>query len=401
MGASDSETTVSDDLVDRVATLNRPAVLRLTAVDARTEHEMAAVLIGSTGIAVTVANGLSPSQELSAHDKDGTAYQAGLVVIDRPADVAVLKVKGAERLEYALPGDPCGLREGDSLVVIDDVAGRGTRIGRTAVIEMDVSESGWRYIGIEASPIPFQDGAPVFDRKGNLVALVSSRRDDDASSALSIRRAVPINALFGHLDQLGVSSASQRLTERGKRAADADEKVPLFEAAVRADPSNSTGWFYLAVAYGDQGETGKQIRALERFAELRPDSFQAHRNLGLAYMNMKKLDRALDHLVKSVELRPKAARAHNDLGEVYRRRKMYTEARKEFKTALSLDPDLAEAHFNLGVLTATVDNDAVVAARHFHRYLDLRPGTPDAGKIRRWMDGRHSRHQSKGQQQTQ
>jgi tetratricopeptide (TPR) repeat protein len=55
-----------------------------------------------------------------------------------------------------------------------------------------------------------------------------------------------------------------------------------------------------------------------------------------------------------------------------------------FHRAVEADPDFAEAHYNLGVLHDEAGNPAR-AARHYRRYLELRPSAPDSVLVKSWL----------------
>ena len=53
--------------------------------------------------------------------------------------------------------------------------------------------------------------------------------------------------------------------------------------------------------------------------------------------------------------------------------------------AIRLAPKYAEAHKQLGIAYNAIGNDAA-AARHFRRYLGLRPSASDADEVKRLLD---------------
>jgi tetratricopeptide (TPR) repeat protein len=382
----DTSAAPADSGFDKIRELNRPAVVTVIARDAEDVLARTAVLIDPKGIVATVAEGLTPSHGYVVHLDNGRKLVAALVALDHRANIAILRAESSDLLPYAVMGDSTELHDGDAMLLMDVELEDTSPSAKILVETVNLSETGSRHIRFISSRRPRRNGAPVFSEEGLLVALMTGDDETGGTGRVETRLAVPVNVLFGPLDQLGASSPSYRLEQRGRRAVDEDDRIRLLEASVRADPINASAHFYLAVAYGDRGKVGKQLELLKRFVELRPDSFEGHRNLGLIHMKMNNLDLAVRHLRIAAEKKPADARVHNDLGEAYRAKKMYREARVEMELALSLDPELAEAHFNMGLLTATVDNKAASAARHFQRYLDLRPGTPESGKLRQWME---------------
>ncbi len=366
------------------------AAVAITASDGVADVQVSGVLIDAAGLVMTVAHGLENVRNVTIHLKDGTRHKGILVGLEKAVDVALFKIENAPKLPHAVMGDATELEPGDPVVLIGAPLGLSWSVSQGIVSSTERVYEGQWLIQTDADVNPGSSGAPVFDKHGLLVALVKGRIPTSGANrpAEGLNFLVPINATFQLLDKLGVSSRSRRLVQRGLHTTDVRQRIEMLEAAVRADPSNAEACFYLGVAYGDVEDWANQLAWFKRFAELRPNSFQAHRNLAISYLETDNLDAALQHLLKAAALRPTSARVHNDLGETYRRMGRYQEARDELERALELDPSLAEAHFNLGLVLATGFNDAVGAARHFEKYLDLRPGNKDVDEVRRWL-GRH------------
>jgi len=387
--ASRAGAPAPNDVSDIVAA-NTAAAVAITARDGAAEVQLSGVLIDPAGIVLTVAHGLEGVTRVDVYLKNGTERPGKLVVRDERTDVALIQIEDARSLPYAVLGDATQLEAGDPLVLIGAPLGLRWSVNQGIVSSTERTYGGQRLIQTDADINPGSSGAPVFDKHGLLVALAKGRIPvtDTDQPAEGLNFLVPINAGFPMLDRHGISSHSRRLAKRGLHTSNPGERIKLLESAVRADATNAEAYFYLGVAYGDTGNRAKQTIAFEKFVQLRPNSFQAHRNLALSYLAADKREEALEHLLKAAELRPDSARVHNDLGETYRRMNMYPKARKEFERALQLDPSLSEAHFNLGLLSATAFGDAVGAAKHFQQYMGLGPKAKDVEEVRRWLKER-------------
>ena len=76
---------------------------------------------------------------------------------------------------------------------------------------------------------------------------------------------------------------------------------------------------------------------------------------------------------------------HYNMAVVYARDGRYRDAKAEYLKALRLDPADADTHYNLGILYEEQFRDTRRAVRHYRRYLELNPASPDADKVRAWL----------------
>jgi tetratricopeptide (TPR) repeat protein len=82
----------------------------------------------------------------------------------------------------------------------------------------------------------------------------------------------------------------------------------------------------------------------------------------------------VEQLTEAVRLRPNSANAHNQLGMAFSRFLDVKPAREEFEKALELDPDLAEAHVNLSLILAKA-GELGPAGEHLDRAIRLQGNT--------------------------
>lgn len=66
---------------------------------------------------------------------------------------------------------------------------------------------------------------------------------------------------------------------------DQQEAIKSMEEAIAVDPTNSSLYFALGVAYDSQKNTAKAIESYEKAIELQPDYFNAYYNLGAVFYN--------------------------------------------------------------------------------------------------------------------
>jgi tetratricopeptide (TPR) repeat protein len=80
---------------------------------------------------------------------------------------------------------------------------------------------------------------------------------------------------------------------------------------------------------------------------LRPDSHEAHFNLGIVFASLQRLPEAIAEFRTAIRLKPDYAKAHTNLGSALALQGNLDEAIAEFSEALRLQPDMAEARKNL------------------------------------------------------
>jgi tetratricopeptide (TPR) repeat protein len=78
------------------------------------------------------------------------------------------------------------------------------------------------------------------------------------------------------------------------------------------------------------------VRAYHRALIIRPDSFEANRNLAATYLEMDQPDRALTFAQRAVKLKPDSQSAHTSLGVVHAKLGEHDQAIEQFVTAMEL-----------------------------------------------------------------
>ena len=82
---------------------------------------------------------------------------------------------------------------------------------------------------------------------------------------------------------------------------------------------------------------------------LKPDSVEAHNNLGNILKELGRLDEAEVIYTEAITLKPGFAEAHYNLGITLQQLGRLDEAEASYQQAIALKPDYAEAHNNLGI----------------------------------------------------
>lgn len=84
------------------------------------------------------------------------------------------------------------------------------------------------------------------------------------------------------------------------------------------------------------------LTKLKKAIEINPESFAAHRNLGLFYSKQKEFDESEKAYLKSIELKSDYIDAYNSLAELYMRneeKKDLTKAYKYLQEAIEIEPE--------------------------------------------------------------
>jgi tetratricopeptide (TPR) repeat protein len=158
-----------------------------------------------------------------------------------------------------------------------------------------------------------------------------------------------------------------------------DEAIGHFQAALQLKPDSANAHNNLGSAYSRLGRVPDAIGEFRTALRIRPEFALALNNLGSALLKVPGRDAdAVQNLQKAVKLQPDFADAHNNLGAALARIPgRMPEAITQYQLALQLEPDSAEAHNNLaGALAQT--GRLSEAIDHLRTAVRLKPDSADA-----------------------
>ena len=102
-----------------------------------------------------------------------------------------------------------------------------------------------------------------------------------------------------------------------------------------------------ALQYSEQGRRGEAIAEYREAVRLRPDSADAHNNLGSLLYDIGDTQAAVQEYDRALRLNPDLAPARNNLGVALLSSGKTAQAVAQFRQAVQLQPSLTDARFNL------------------------------------------------------
>lgn len=125
--------------------------------------------------------------------------------------------------------------------------------------------------------------------------------------------------------------------------------IPLFERALKKDPSSAEAYRGLAKSYEALGDLSAAEQTYRRAAELRPDYWGSHNDLGVFYSRNNRYNDAITSFTRVKELTPDNYRGFNNLGGMYYFLAQWADARSMFERSYAIRPSYRTAS-NLGTL---------------------------------------------------
>ncbi|HEX4410182.1 MAG TPA: tetratricopeptide repeat protein [Xanthobacteraceae bacterium] len=161
---------------------------------------------------------------------------------------------------------------------------------------------------------------------------------------------------------------------RAGRLAEAEQ---FYRAILDLNAKHFGALLYLAVIAGQHRQFQDAEQLIRRALVVKPNSAEAHSNLGLTLTELGRFDEALAEHENAVVLEPHNLEARNSLGNALHAIGRSGDAISHFEQALALAPDMPELHNNLGnaLRAAGREQDAITS---FRKALASRPGYAEA-----------------------
>ncbi|MEX2114503.1 MAG: tetratricopeptide repeat protein, partial [Pirellulales bacterium] len=126
------------------------------------------------------------------------------------------------------------------------------------------------------------------------------------------------------------------------------DELTLWQDTLEHQPEASLVRINLGVLLARAGQHDLAQRHFEYALQLKPDSYDAHYNLGLLFEELNPTA-AIEHYRQALRLQEDHVASHNNLGRMLEALGKTDQARDHHQRALELEPDFGPAHNNLGV----------------------------------------------------
>ena len=132
---------------------------------------------------------------------------------------------------------------------------------------------------------------------------------------------------------------------RQQKARKLDRAISLYERALFLRPDSVDAHNNLGVAVIAQGRIDDAVAHYERALALDPNHVSALTNLGVALAAQGKVDQARVYYERAIAISPAHAHAHVELGNVFKYQGKFDDALAEYARAIEIRPAYADAHF--------------------------------------------------------
>lgn len=212
--------------------------------------EGSGVIIDSEGVILTNAHVVDGAIAVRVRLADNREFEAQVVALDAPADLAVLRIKGASNLPVLPLGDSDDLLLGETVIAIGNPLGLGLTVSTGVVAstarDLPVGDGPVQtWIQTDAAINPGNSGGALIDLEGRLVGINTFiRRDAEGIGfAIPVSRAHKVAAdllTYGEvqLPWLGVTIADVPVGRRGHRGA---HTAALVREVVAGGPASQAG----------------------------------------------------------------------------------------------------------------------------------------------------------------
>ena len=359
-------------------------------------------VIHPSGYILATAHQTVGVTNLVAKFSSGKTTALSIVEVRPKIEYALLKA--AEPLTHVVPiGDATALRGGAPLVSIASPINLSFSTVPGTVANPNKTLDGYDVLLVSLTATHGSSGGPVFDRRGQLIGLISGGLDGVNFTIVNkINNAYPMLQERGLLKNTaprendedvlvpapGITEAELRAIEaynRGVLASNPGEKAEAYALAFTLLPQFYEACFNLAVAEARSGAIEQAVATYRNAEKLRPNALEVKRNLGRLLLAGKAYNEAVAVFEAALKLAPDEAQSHNDLGEAYRRAGDQKAAIQHFKASLNIDNNAPQVHFNLALAYANSDQPQE-AIRHFKAYLALEPDATDADQVKGYIE---------------
>ena len=129
----------------------------------------------------------------------------------------------------------------------------------------------------------------------------------------------------------------------------------MFETAVNIKPDYFEAHKNLGLVFKNLGQVNESVSSLNMAISIKSDYFDAHYNLAIILKELGRHDQALKSYEKAISINPNFANAYNNLGNLYLDLGREDDAINSYSRAIQINPNFAQAHNNLGNLFKDIE----------------------------------------------
>ena len=273
---------------------------------------------------------------------DGTLRQAVAIQLEQSPFLKIMDDRQVQQ-DLRLMSLPAGGRITNQIA--HDIC---VRDGAAATIDGSIMSLGKSYV-ITLQAIACQDGATlarqqiqaadkehVLNAVGSAATAMRGKLGESHNSIQKLSRPLE-QATTGSLEALQNFSEGYNVMAQGRFLA----AVPLFERAIALDPNFATAYFYMAIAFNNVGDVGREreyyrkaLALIDRVSEYERDSLAAG-----YYASTGELDKVIDADRLGIANYPRAWVFHNSLSGTHIDLGQFEDGLKEGQQAVRLQPN--------------------------------------------------------------
>jgi TonB family protein len=161
------------------------------------------------------------------------------------------------------------------------------------------------------------------------------------------------------------------------RRGDTEEAIKVLREVIKKRRDDADAWYYLGLAYKQEGWEGNAREAFENVVNLRPDFADALAKLAFTLILGNRSERALQMAERAMQAGDRSAEAHYVIGEASLKAEAHDRALEEAEQALQINPHLIPALVLKGMAHYGL-KQYDKAAESFATLLSISPDNVDA-----------------------